>query len=71
MMRFARAGPMRGRRTRDSAGAVSKSSGVEGVDEVDGSVLEGGSLRVFALDPPEPLDPFDALEPLALSTAAI
>lgn len=57
---------MRGRRTRDSAGAVSKSSGVEGVDEVDGSeVLEGGSRRVFALDP------LDGLDTLAESTAAI
>lgn len=69
MMRFARVGPIRGSRKRDSAGAVSRSSGVQGVDGVEGiEVLERGSRGVLALDPLDPLDPFD---PLAESTAEI
>src|SRR5919106_2995506 len=65
IIRFASAGPIRGRRRSDSAGAVSRSKGIEGV-----ALLEGGGarLRSFALDP---LDPFDALDALAESTAAI
>ena len=66
---------MRGRRTRDSAGAVSRSSEARGVDGVGGiGVLKGGSPAVLAfdpLDPLDPLDPSDRLDSLAESTAAI
>lgn len=66
---------MRGRRTRDSAGAVSRSSGARGGDGVGGiEVLEGGSRAVLTLDPldpPDPRDPSDRLDSLAESTAAI
>ena len=68
IIRLASAGPIRGRRRSDSAGAVSKSKGVERIEGVE--VLEGGErrLRSFALDA---LDPFDPFDPLAESTAAI
>lgn len=63
---------MRGRRTSDSAGAVSRSKGFDGIEGVGG--LEDGSRRVLALGPLEPPDrsaPLDALDSLAESTAAI
>ena len=63
---------MRGRRTRDSAGAVSRSSEARGVGGI--GVLKGGSPAVLAfdpLDPLDPLDPSDRLDSLAESTAAI
>ena len=63
---------MRGRRSSDSAGAVSRSSGVQGVDAVEEiAVLEGETRGVLALDPIDPLEPFDRLDSLAESTAAI
>ena len=69
IIRFARAGPMRGRRSSDSAGALSRSSRVRGIDVVEGfEVREGGSRGILALDPLDPLDPRDSL---AESTAAI
>lgn len=60
---------MRGRRSSDSAGAVSRSSGIQRVDGGEGiEVLEGGSRAVLALDL---LDPVNLLDSLAESTAAI
>lgn len=60
---------MRGRRSSDSAGAVSRSKGVEGVEGVEG--IEGGSRGVLDRDALDPLDRFDPLRSLAESTAAI
>ena|SRR5688572_31201115 len=60
---------MRGRRSSDSAGAVSRSSGVKAVDGVEGiEVREGGRRAVLAVDPLDPVNPLDSL---AESTAAI
>src|SRR5688500_9980237 len=64
MIRFARAGPMRGRRTSDSAGAVSRSRGIEGVEVIDGT----SCARLDTLDD---LDDLDTLCSRAESTASI
>jgi hypothetical protein len=57
---------MRGRRSSDSAGTVSRSSGGEGADAVEEiEVREDGTRGGLALDL------LDAFDPLAESTAAI
>src|SRR5688572_9035362 len=70
MMRFASEGPIRGRRSRDSAGAVSRSRGevIEGAEVVD--VIEGTSRPRF-LDTLGNLDDLDTVCALAESTSSI
>jgi hypothetical protein len=71
-MRRASAGPIRGKRSRESAGAVSRSSEVRGIDAAEGfEVLERGTRGILARDPPVALDPLEACDSLAESTAAI
>jgi hypothetical protein len=68
-MRFASEGPIRGRCSIASAGAVSRSRGVEDVDGVEG--VEGSlALEDPALDSLDAVDTLDDLCRLAESTSA-